>query len=249
MGKVGKNQYRAIDKHGKYLTDTYKEFDNFSDEVAWVKNSNNHWLVVDKSGNEVFTYEKYRGVTDFSQFSEGKCLVFLSENEYGKEFSYILDKNGDLLPLETDITSYSEVGLGSFVNGYVRCGEKWGEVNGYAFCNLFYVKSDGSVLFLKTGSGGGLMARRYYSAPAFKNVEIYCAGNFKDGKAKIFFKGKDELYYKVTIDENGSFLNEPKNGLSASDMSRAIMNLKSPENSDITLSEIMKIYSGNGFID
>lgn len=245
--QVGNNQYRAIDKNGKYLTGTYKEVEHFSDDVAWVKNSSGNWLVVDKNDNEVFTYEEYDGVSRFSQFSEGKCIVFLYQNNYGKEAAYVLDKSGNLIPLDTTHIS-SDIDLGLFVNGYARCGNKWGEVNGNVFCNLIYVKTDGSVLALKTGSGGGLLARRYYSAPAFENIEICAAGNFEDGKANIIFKGKDELYYKIQIDENGNFLDDPTNGLSISDISSASMNFKSPENSNITLSDIIGMFSDNGFI-
>ncbi len=248
--EVGNNQYRAIDKSGNYLTGIYKEADRFSDDVAWVKNSSGNWMVIDKSDNEVFTYDEYDGVRKFSQFSEGKCIVVLSENNYSKKGTYVLDKSGGLIPLEVDVISHSlDIGLGKFENGYALCGDKWGEVNGNVFCNLVYVKNDGSVLALKTGSGGGLLAQRFYSAPAFENIEICAAGNFVDGKANIIFKGKDELYYKIQIDESGNFLDEPKNGLSNSDLSRALMNLKSPENSNITISDITKIFSGNGFIE
>lgn len=248
--EVGNNQYRAIDKNGNYLTGAYEEAECFSDDVAWVKNSSGNWLVIDKNDNEVFTYEEYDGVCKFSQFSEGKCIVVLYQNNYGKKAAYVLDKSGDLIPLENYISWYElDIGLGSFVNGYARCGNKWGEVNGNVFCNLIYVKTDGSVLALKTGSGGGLLAQRFYSAPAFENIEICAAGNFIDGKANIIFKGKDELYYKIQIDETGNFLEEPKNGLSISDLSTALLNFKSPENSNITISDITKIFSGNGFIE
>ncbi len=241
--EVGNNQYRAIDKNGNYLTGTYKEAERFSDDVAWVKNSSGNWLVVDKNDNEVFTYEEYDGVLKFSQFSEGKCIVVLSQNDYGKEAAYVLDKNSDLTPLDTHISWYDlDIGLGPFINGYARCGNKWGEVNGNVFCNLVYVKTDGSVLALKTGSGGGLLAQRFYSAPAFENIEICAAGNFADGKANIIFVGKDELYYKIQIDENGNFINEPKNGVSVGD-------LLSGNGGDITTSDWVKMFSGNGFIE
>ena len=216
--EVGNNQYRAIDKSGNYLTGIYTEAERFSDDVAWVKNLNGTWMVIDKNDSEVFTYEAYDGILKFSQFSEEKCIVVLSENNYGKEAAYVLDKNSNLTPLETHINWYDlDIGLGSFENGYALCGNKWGEVNGNVFCNLIYVKTDGSVLALKTGSGGGALARRYYSAPAFENIEICAAGNFVDGKANIIFEGKDQLYYKIQIDENGNFINEPKNGVSAGD--------------------------------
>lgn len=241
--EVGNNQYRAIDKSGNYLTGTYKEAESFSDDVAWVKNSLGNWMVIDKSDNEVFTYEEYDGVLKFSQFSEGKCIVVLSENNYGKKGTYVLDKSGDLIPLEVDAISHSlEIGLGKFENGYALCGDKWGEVNGNVFCNLVYVKPDGSVLALKTGNGGGLLAQRHYSAPAFENIEICAAGNFVDGKANIIFVGKDELYYKIQIDENGNFINEPKDGVSAGD-------LLSGNGGDITTSDWIKMFSGNGFIE
>ena len=110
------------------------------------------------------------------------------------------------------------------------------------------MKNDGDVLALKIGSGGGALAERHYSAPSFENIEICAAGNFIDGKANIIFVGKDELYYKIQIDENGNFVDEPKNGLSNSDLARALMNLKAPENSNMTISDITKIFSDNGYI-
>ena len=244
--EVGTNQYRAIDKRGNYLTETYKETYNFSDGVAWVKNSSGDWLVVDKNGNEVFTYEEYDGVVRFSQFSQGKCIVVLSENTYGKKAAYVLDKSGDLVPIQTNVISeILDISIGPFVNGYARCANKWNED---IFCNLVYVSTDGSVLAIKTGSGGGITAKRYYSAPAFENIEVCAAGNFENGKANIIFEGKDELYYKIQIDQNGNFLDEPKNGLSISDLSRALMSFQLPEGSNMTISDIVKITSEDGLI-
>lgn len=245
--KVGKNQYRAIDKNGNYLTEIYKETYHFSDGVAWVKNSNGNWKVIDKNDNDVFKYEEYDGVLKFSQFSEGKCIAVLSQNSYGKEAAYVLDKSGDLIPLETQIYFYNySMELGQFENGYARCYCKSGGTEKF-FSDLVYVKNDGSVLVLKNSSWG-LWAEEYYSAPAFENTKICAAGNFENGKANIIFKGKDELYYKIQIDENGNFLDEPKNGLSISEFSAALMNLKSPENSNITMSDITDIFSGDGLI-
>ena len=247
--KIGNNQYRAIDKQGNYLTDIYKDTYSFSNDVAWVKSTSNNWLVIDKNGNEIFTYEEYDGVCKFSQFSEDKCIVVLSENNYEKKAAYVLNKKGDLIPLEHDVISYDwDIVLGSFINGYACCGNKWNEANRNVFCNLVYIKTDGSVLMLKTGSGGGITAQRHYSAPAFENIEICAAGNFNDGKANIIFIGKDELYYKIQIDSNGNFISEPKNGVSISEISMALINFKSPGNSNISISEITDIFSGDGFI-
>ena len=252
--KVGNNQYRAIDKNGRYLTGTYEEVHIFSDDVAWVKSSGD-WMVIDKNDNPIFTYDRVGNnkLSVFTDFSEGKCLVVLPVNEYGKDISYILDKNGNLLPLDIDISKYDydvlheTFYLGKFVNGFARCGDKTFRTAGDAFRTLFYIKSDGSVLVLKKGDRilGG---HEYSSAPDFENIEILAAGNFADGKANIIFEGKDELYYKVQIDEYGDFVSEPKNGLSASDRARAIMNFKSPKNSNITLSDLIAIHNG-GFID
>lgn len=245
--KVGNNQYRAVDKQGNYLTDIYTEAQSFSDDVAWVKNPDGYWLVIDKNDDELFTYEKYKGVYRFSQFSEGKCLVVLYTNDYNKKEVYVLDKDGNTISVENSQSWYdSDITLGSFVNGYARCANKWGEVNGNVFCNLLYVKDDGSVLLLKTGMGGGALARRFYSAPAFENIEISVAYDFdEDETATVIFQGKDELYYKVRIDANGDFLEEPKNGLSYAEMGVAFTNPNSDvlKDSGFTVSDVVKIFT------